>query len=106
MTTLQTDYAKILAWIDKSDFNRSEVLIALKIDEAEREAPAARGKLQTEDYATIITKLIEGVPAKVLASDFKVSAARISEIRREKSIPVSALKGYLEAKAAATAANE
>lgn len=95
---IETD---VLAWIETGPFTKAQVLIALKLDEAEREAPTARGKLQTEDYAVIVRRLIEGVPAKKLANDYKVSAARISEIRREKSIPITALRSYLEAKAKA-----
>ena len=98
---MDKDYQDILEWIDKSPHSRPTVLIALKLDEAEKEAPTARGKLKTEDFAVIIDRLLRGETAKKLALEFGVSTARISEIKREKSIPMNALKSYLEAKAKA-----
>ena len=94
-------YQDIIKWVESGPNPKSDVLIALKLEEAEKGAPTARGKLQTEDFAKIITRAIKGEPAKVLAAEFKVSEARISEIRREKSIPMAALSSYLEAKAKA-----
>ena len=98
---MDAKYQKVLDWIDESEHERADVLIALKLDEVERDPPASRGKLKTGDYAKIIYDLIKGVPAKALATDYGVSAARISEIKREKSIPMAALRDYLEAKAKA-----
>lgn len=91
-------YREMIEWVDSGPFDKAEVLIALKLEEAERMAPVSRGKLKVEDYGSIIYELLTGTPAKALAAKFGVSEARISEIKREKSIPAAALTGYLEAK--------
>ena len=96
-------YQDVLDWLNgDNEYTKDQIFVALKLEEAEKEAPTIRGKLKTEDFAVIIDQVIRGVPAKQLASKFGVSTARISEIKREKSIPRDALPSYLEAKIKAT----
>ena len=87
---------QILKFIDDSEFSRSDVLITLRLNLDDK--PVKRGKLEMKDYADIMRSLKSGVKNSELAKKYKVTASRISEIKSEKSIPISALKSYLEVK--------
>ena len=92
----KTREAEILKFIDDSQYERAEVLIALRMSVQPEQT--SRGKLKRTDYIDIIKHIRSGRTNKSLAQQFNVTQSRISEIKNEKSIPANVLKDYLIAK--------
>ena len=92
-----TTLRKILDMIEASEFSTAEVFAELSVAFAPR--PAKRGKLELQDYVSIITALNSGSRNKDLAELYNgVTPSRISEIKTGKSIPTAILRDYNLAK--------